>query len=136
MYKSLATFMKGCTKVKPHKWICDVKLVRHVGRKKEKKEAKGKGHSAKGELKKRNWLKQSQDKLACIYCDLIWRVWKGEGKDEEIKGEAFGHLKEGVKMWSRKEKREVPASETEDWCSLEELREWEQAKEEKNREIE
>ena len=38
----------------------------HVGRKKEKKEAKGKGHSAKGELKKRNWLKQSQDKLACI----------------------------------------------------------------------
>ena len=43
-----------------------------MGRKKEKKEAKGKGgHSAKGELKKRNWLKQSQDKLACIYCDLM-----------------------------------------------------------------
>ena len=84
MCKSLATFMKGCTKVKPHKWICDVKLVRHIGRKKEKKEAKGKGHSAKGELKKRNWLKQSQDKLACIYCDLIWRVWKGE-KKEKIK---------------------------------------------------
>ena len=33
-------------------------------------------------------------------------------------------------------KREIPASETEDWCSLEELREWEQAKEEKNRELE
>ena len=66
MYKSLAIFMKGCTKVKSHKWICDVKLVRHVGRKKEKKEARGKGHSAKGEPKKRNWLKQSQDKLACI----------------------------------------------------------------------
>ena len=82
MYKSLATFMKGCTKVKPHKWICDVKLVRHIGRKKEKKEAKGKGHSAKGELKKRNWLKQSQDKLACIYYDLIWRVWKGEKKEK------------------------------------------------------
>ena len=63
--------MKGCTKVKPHKGICDVKLVRDVGRKKEKKEAKGKGHSAKGELKKKNWLKQSQDKLACIYYDLI-----------------------------------------------------------------
>ena len=29
------------------------------------------GHSAKGVLKKRNWLKQSQDKLACIYCDLM-----------------------------------------------------------------
>ena len=107
MYKNLATFMKGCTKVKPHKWICDVKLVRHVGRKKEKKETKGKGHSAKGELKKRNWLKQNLDKLACIYCDLLWRVWKGEGKDEEIKGEAFGHLKEGVKMWSRREKRSL-----------------------------
>ena len=36
--------------------------MRHVGRKKEKKEAKGKGDSAKEELKKRNWLKQSQDK--------------------------------------------------------------------------
>ena len=45
--------------------------MRHVGRKKEKKETKGKGHSAKGELKKRNWLKQNLDKLACIYCDLI-----------------------------------------------------------------
>ena len=40
MYKSPETFMKGCTKVKSHKWICDVKLVRHVGRKKEKKEGK------------------------------------------------------------------------------------------------
>ena len=40
MYKSPATFMKGCIKVKPHKWICDVKLVRHVGRKKEKKQAR------------------------------------------------------------------------------------------------
>ena len=49
----------------------DVKLVRLVVRKKEKKETKGMGHSAKGELKKRNWLKQSQDKLACIYCDLM-----------------------------------------------------------------
>ena len=44
MYKSPATFMKGCTKVKPHK--SDVKLVGHVGSKKEKKEAKGKGDSA------------------------------------------------------------------------------------------
>ena len=84
MYKISATFMKGCTKVKPHKWICDAKLVRHVGKKKEKKEAKGKGHLAKGYQKKRNWLKQSQDKLTCIYCDLIWRVWKGE-KNEKMK---------------------------------------------------
>ena len=31
-----STFMKWCTKVKPHKWRCDVKLVRHVeGRKEE-----------------------------------------------------------------------------------------------------
>ena len=82
MYKSPTTFLKGCTKVKSHKWICDVKRVRHIGRKKEKKEAKGMGHSAKGELKKRNWLKQSQDKLTCIYCDLIWRVWKGEKKEK------------------------------------------------------
>ena len=43
MYKSSSTFMKWCTKVKPHKWKvkphkwrCDVKLVRHVeGRKEE-----------------------------------------------------------------------------------------------------
>ena len=41
MYKSPTTFMKGCTKVKSHKWICDVKRVRHVGRKREKKDAKG-----------------------------------------------------------------------------------------------
>ena len=42
MYKSLATFTKGCTKVKSHEWRCDVKnvkLVRHVeGRKEEKDE--------------------------------------------------------------------------------------------------
>ena len=39
MYKSPATIMKGCTKVKPHEWRCDVKLVRHVeGRKEEKGE--------------------------------------------------------------------------------------------------
>ena len=50
-----------------------------------------------------------------------------EGKDEEIKGEAFGHLEEGWRC-EAPEKREAPASETEDWCSLEELREWEQAK--------
>ena len=37
MYKSPATIMKGCAKVKPHKYRCDVKLVRHVeGRKEEK----------------------------------------------------------------------------------------------------
>ena len=36
MYKSSSTFMKWCRKVKPHKWRCDVKLVRHVeGRKEE-----------------------------------------------------------------------------------------------------
>ena len=35
------------------------------------------GHSAKEELKKKNWLKQSQDKLAGIYCDL-GSVWTGE----------------------------------------------------------
>ena len=35
MYKSLTTFMKGCTKSKPHKWRCDVKLMRHVEGSKE-----------------------------------------------------------------------------------------------------
>ena len=30
MYKSSGTFMKGCTKFKPHKRRCEVKLVRHV----------------------------------------------------------------------------------------------------------
>ena len=40
--------------------------------KEERKErSKRLGSSAKAELKKRNWLKQSQDKLACIYCDLM-----------------------------------------------------------------
>ena len=40
--------------------------------KEERKERSEKqGHSAKGELKKRNWLTQSQDKLAYIYCDLM-----------------------------------------------------------------
>ena len=97
------------------------------------------------ELKKRNWLKQSQDKLACIYCDLMWRVWKGEkkekmvciycdfdvksvkgrkeGKDEEIKGDAirpFGHRKKEVKSQSVRTR-----------CSLEELHEWEQVKNKK-----
>ena len=40
--------------------------------KEERKErSKREGSSAKAELKKRNWLKKSQDKLACIYCDLM-----------------------------------------------------------------
>ena len=73
--------MKGFTKVKPHKWSCDVRLVRHFeGRKEE--------------------------------------------KGEEIKGKAirpFGAVEE----W-----RVVP--ECEDRCSVEELQEWEQVKEEKN----
>ena len=30
--------------------------------------------------RKRNWLKQSQD-LACIYCDLMWSMWKEEKKE-------------------------------------------------------
>ena len=39
MYKSLWTFIKGCTKVKSDEWKCDVKLVRHVeGRKEENDE--------------------------------------------------------------------------------------------------
>ena len=40
---------------------------------------------------------------------------RNEGKDEEIKGEAFGHLK-----WGKKRSK-VPKCE--DQCSLEELRE-------------
>ena len=77
------------------------------GRKEEKKEARGKGHSVKGELKKGNSLKQSQDKLACIYCDLMWRVWKEEKKekDEEKNREAIRPVKMGVTMWSPREKR-------------------------------
>ena len=62
MYKSPVTFMKGRTKVKPHKWIYDVKLVRHVGRKEEKKEAKGKGHSAKEELCMSEWASKRGEK--------------------------------------------------------------------------
>ena len=53
--------MKGCTKVKPNKWSCDVKLVRHVeGRKEEKgEEIKGKaippfGAEEKSEEKSQN----------------------------------------------------------------------------------
>ena len=38
MYKGPATFMKGCTRVKPHKRRCDVKLVRHVEERKEEKD--------------------------------------------------------------------------------------------------
>ena len=49
-----------------------------------------------------------------------------EGKDEEIKGKAIRPFEEV------KRRSEVPKCE--DWCSLEELCEWEQAKEEKNRE--
>ena len=68
------------------------------------------GHLAKGELKKRNWLKQSQDKLACI---LLWLDVKSveggkEGKDEEINGEAirpFGREKK------KKKRSEVPECE-------------------------
>ena len=62
MYKSPEKFMKGCTKVKSHKRICDVKLVRHVGGKKEKKEGKRQRPFGLRSLRKRFWLKQSQRK--------------------------------------------------------------------------
>ena len=69
MYKSPATFMKGCRKFKSHKWICDVKLVRNVGRKREKKEARGQSHSAKGELKKRSKVKISWLAFIVTWCE-------------------------------------------------------------------
>ena len=59
-----------------------------------------------------------------------------EGKDDEINREAIRPVKMGWISdvpggWrcEAQEKREVSASKTEDWCSLEGLREWEQAKE-------
>ena len=44
MYKSSGTFMKGCTKFKPHKRRCEVKLVRHVEGRKEEKEEERRRH--------------------------------------------------------------------------------------------
>ena len=101
MYKSPTTFMKRCTKVKSHKWICDVILVRHVGRKREKKDAKA---IRPKELKK-EILVEAKSKLSGLH--LLWLDMKSvkgtkEGKDEEINREA------AVKMdW----RSEVPGGE-------------------------
>ena len=100
MYKSPTTFMKGCTKVKPHKWLWNVKLVRHFGRKKEKKGVKGKVIRLRESW---NWLKLSQDKWLAF--NVTW--WeecerKKRGKDEGIKVEAIRPFGQ------RKKRSEVP----------------------------
>ena len=68
-------------------------------KKKEKKEAEGRGHSAKGGLRKRNWSKQNQDKLD--WCDLMWWVWKGkkEENDDEIKRRGHSAIQLTVQSW-------------------------------------
>ena len=74
MCSFLSCFLTFLHYVQNSALVIGVGWLRRVGHsegRKKKKEAKGKGHSGIGELKKINWLKQSQDKLACIYCDLM-----------------------------------------------------------------
>ena len=52
--QSSAIFMKWCTKIRQHKWRCDVKLVRHVeGRKEENNEM---GFAGVAWPKEKNWI--------------------------------------------------------------------------------
>ena len=78
--------------------------MRHVGRKKEKKEAKGKGGSAKEELKKRKWLKQSQDKW------LVFNVTECEEceREKRRKGERNKRVEAIRPFGQRKKRSEVP----------------------------
>ena len=52
-----------------------------------------------------SWSKVKVSGLHILRLDMKRVKGRKEGKDDEIKGEAFGHLKEGVKMWSPREKR-------------------------------
>ena len=54
MFERSAIFMKWCTKIRPHKWRCDVEHVRHVeGRKEENDEM---GFAGGAWPKEKNWI--------------------------------------------------------------------------------
>ena len=82
------------------------------------------------------WSKVKVSGLHILRLDIKRVKGRKEGKDEEINSVAVRPVKmvwrsEVPRGWGCEapEKREVSISETEDWCNLEELREWEQAKE-------
>ena len=56
-------FFSLCTEVISMGWLAWACWTRWRKKEKKEKEAKGKSHSAMAEQKKRNWLKQSQDKF-------------------------------------------------------------------------
>ena len=83
-----------------------------------------------------SWSKVKVSGLHLLWLDMKSVKGRKEGKDDEINRKAIQPVKMGwrsevPKGWGSEapEKREVLASKIEDWCSLEELREWEQAKE-------
>ena len=82
------------------------------------------------------WSKVKVSGLHLLWLDMKSVKRRKEGKDEEISREAIRQVKMGWRSevqrgWGCEapEKREVLASEIEDWGSLEELRKWGQAKE-------
>ena len=82
------------------------------------------------------WSKVKVSGFHILWLDMKRVKGRKEGKDEEINSVAVRPMKmvwrsEVLRGWGCEspEKREVSTSETEDWCNLEELREWEQAKE-------
>ena len=108
MYKSPSTFMKGCTKVKPHKWYVMLNLPYTLeGRKKRKERSKRHGHSGMAELKGKRketskairpmrakerdfgWSKVKISGLHLLWLDVKSVKGRKEGKDEEINREAI-----------------------------------------------
>ena len=88
MYKSPTTFMKGCTKVKPHKWLCDVKLVPYTleGRKKRKKKKARVIRLRKSWRKENGWSKVKISGLYLMWLDVKSVKGRKEEKVKEIKG--------------------------------------------------
>ena len=104
--------------------------------KEERKETSKSIRPMRAEERDFSWSKVKVSGLHLVWLDMKSVKGRKEGKDEEINREAIRLVKMGWRSEVPRgcgcevsEKREVPTSETEDWCSLEELSEWEQEKE-------
>ena len=124
MFERSATFMKWCTKIRPHKWRCDVEHVRHIeGRKEEKDEM---GFARVAWPKEKNWIhfflcNELQQSSNIYESD----VQKSGHINEGVMLNLWDTLKEEKKKRMKKYKVHHSASEQEEEKSQRvRLREW------------
>ena len=115
-------FSSSCTKVTMSYWVGWLRSVGHAEEKKKRKIQRpfGLRSRRKGDF---GWSKVKVSGLHSLWLDVKSVKERKEGKDEELNREA---IRPFGQKWRKEEKSQ---SVVRTRCSLEELREWEQAKE-------